>query len=96
MRDVPRKTRSRRRSRKSGELRKKEGIALIIAMTALAVLAVMLADMHENTSTAFAIANSERDQLKAEVLARSSIDLTRMLVSKEPQIRANRSGWSGR
>ena len=86
MKNISPKTRSRRRNR-SGGMRQREGIALIIAMTALAVLAVLLADMHENTSTAFVVATNARDELRAEVLARSSIDLTRMLVSKEPQIR---------
>ncbi|MBK8170100.1 MAG: general secretion pathway protein GspK [Sandaracinaceae bacterium] len=78
----------RARSRASGGVRKKEGIALVLAMTAVAVLAVLLADMHESTSTSFAIATSERDALKAEMLARSSIDLTRMLIGREPEIRA--------
>lgn len=73
--------------RASGRVRKKEGIALVLAMTSVAVLAVLLSDMHEGTSTSFAIATSERDALKAELLARSGIDLTRMLMGAEPAIR---------
>ena len=68
--------------------RGREGIALILAMTAIAVLGVMLADMHESTSTSFVVATNQRDTLRAEYLAKSSIDLTRMLVMREPQVRA--------
>lgn len=84
---LSKKRRSRKRA--SGRVRKKEGIALVLAMTAVAVLAVLLADMHEGTSTSFAIATSERDSLKAEMLARSSLDLTRLLIGREPAIRAS-------
>lgn len=85
-----------RRSRSGGDAlsslrrakRSREGIALILAMTAIAVLGVMLADMHESTSTSFVVATNQRDTLRAEYLAKSSIDLTRMLVMREPQVRA--------
>jgi len=77
-----------RRGRASGDARRQEGIALVLAMTAVAVLGVMLADMHESTSTSFVVATNQRDTLRAEYLAKSSIDLTRMLVMREPQVRA--------
>ena len=64
------------------------GIALIIAMTAIAILAVMLADMHESTTTAYMVATTERDSLRAEYAARSGLNLTRLLISQEPAIRA--------
>lgn len=64
------------------------GIALIIAMTAIAILAVMLADMHESTTTAYMVATTERDSLRAEYSARSGLNLTRLLISQEPAIRA--------
>jgi general secretion pathway protein K len=67
---------------------RERGIALIIAMTAIAILAVMLADMHESTTTAYVVATTERDQLRAEYSARSGINLTRLLISQEPAIRA--------
>ena len=78
----------RRRRRGAGVAQQREGIALVLAMTAIAVLGVMLADMHESTSTAFVVASNQRDTLRAEYLARSSIDLTRMLVMREPAMRA--------
>jgi len=67
--------------------RRERGIALILALTAVAILSVVLADMHQNTATAYALATTERDRLKAEYLARSGISLTRLLVAAEPQIR---------
>lgn len=73
----------RRRSRN----RREQGVALIVVMSAIAVLAVMLADMHENTSTEYRIAVNQRDQLRAEYMARSGINLTRLLVEEEPKIR---------
>ena len=66
---------------------KQEGIALVMAITTVAILAVMLADMHESTGTAFAVSTSQRDSLRAEYLAKSASNLTRLFVAKEPEIR---------
>lgn len=62
-------------------------MALVLAITAIAILAVVLADMHEGTTAAYMVAATERDQLRAEYMARSGINLTRLLVAQEPQIR---------
>lgn len=67
--------------------KRQEGLALLIAMTAIAILTVMLADIQENTSTGYAIAVDARDRLKAEYIALSAVNLTRMLIANEPQIR---------
>ncbi len=66
---------------------RERGIALVLALSAIAILAVVLADMHESTGTSYALAMTERDRLKAEYLARSGINLTRLLISAEPQVR---------
>lgn len=66
---------------------RERGIALVIAMTAIAILAVMLADMHESTTAAYVVATTERDQLRAEYMAKSGLNLTRLLVAQEPAIR---------
>lgn len=73
--------------RASKRTQRKEGIALIIAMTAVAILSVMLADLHENTGVGYATAIEARDRLRAEYLAVSAIHLTRLLVALEPDIR---------
>lgn len=73
---------------KRGRASKREqGVALVVVMSAIAILAVMLADMHENTSTEYAIATTQRDQLRAEYMAKSGLNLTRLLVKEEPRIR---------
>jgi len=79
---------SRRRhgKRRGGDLRER-GMALLAAMTAITILAVMLTDLHENTSTHFAVAQSEGERLRAEYMAVSAINLTRLLVANEPAIR---------
>jgi general secretion pathway protein K len=64
-----------------------EGVALILAITTVAILSVMLVDMHETTGTAFAVSTSQRDALQAEYMAKSATNLTRLLISKEPQVR---------
>ncbi|GAB4198261.1 MAG: hypothetical protein OHK0013_07180 [Sandaracinaceae bacterium] len=67
---------------------RERGVALVMAMVALAILAVMLTDMQQSTAAAFVVATSQRDQLRAEYMARSGINLTRLLVAQEPVIRA--------
>ncbi len=66
---------------------RERGVALIIAMTAVSILSVMLADMHQSTTAAYVVATTERDQLRAEYLARSGLNLTRLLVAQEPAVR---------
>jgi general secretion pathway protein K len=67
--------------------KRQEGVALIIAITTVAILGVMLADMHETTGTAFAVSSSQRDALQAEYMAKSALNLTRLLIGKEPEVR---------
>jgi len=79
---------SDRRRRRRDPKRPRRGLALVLSMTAVAILATLLADMHENTGTAFAVAVNARDRLQAEYVAKSGLDLTRLLVGQEPQLRA--------
>lgn len=67
--------------------RSEEGVALIMAIATVAILSVMLADMHETTGTAFAVSTSQRDSLQAEYMAKSALNLTRLLIAKEPDVR---------
>ena len=76
--------RSATRPRRKGS---EEGVALILAITTVAILSVMLADLHETTGTAFAVSTSQRDALQAEYMAKSATNLTRLLIAKEPQVR---------
>ena len=76
-----------RQTKPKAHPQRQRGIALIMALIGVMILTVMLADMHENTGTAIALASTQRDQLKAEYLARSSLNLTRLLIAQEPAIR---------
>jgi general secretion pathway protein K len=58
-----------------------------MAITTVAILAVMLADMHETTGTAFAVSTSQRDAVQAEYMAKSALSLTRLMIGKEPEVR---------
>jgi general secretion pathway protein K len=53
----------------------------------IAVMAIVLADMNENAAAAYSLASTQRDRLRAEYLARSGLNLTRLLMSQRPQIR---------
>ena len=63
-------------------------MALVVVITAIAIIAVFVADLIENTATDFHVAESERDRLKAEYLAKSGLNLMRLLIGHEPEIRA--------
>ena len=82
---TPRSPGSARRREK--RIRGREGVALVIAMTAISILSVMLADMHANTSTAYVVSTSQRDRLQAEYMAKSGLTLTRLLIAREPELR---------
>jgi general secretion pathway protein K len=45
--------------------------------------------MEESTATSYALATTERDQLRAEYLARSAVNLTRLLVAQQDAIQAS-------
>jgi general secretion pathway protein K len=75
------------RPRRGAPSKREQGVALIIVLGVVAILAVLLTDMHESTSTAHAVSTAERDRLQAEYMAKSGLNLTRLLVESEPQIR---------
>jgi general secretion pathway protein K len=74
------KARARRRS-------KEAGIALIMVLGAIAVLTVMLAEFQDDTSAELASAMADRDSVQAEYMARSALNLSRLLIASEPTIR---------
>jgi general secretion pathway protein K len=78
---IPNHTRRRKSSRRE------QGVALVLVLGVIAVITVFVAELSSNTSTAFQVAVSERDRLQAEYLARSGLNLTRLLIAKEPDIR---------
>lgn len=75
--------RLRRRRRSS-----RRGVALIMVLAAITVLTVLLAEFQDESSSELSGALSDRDALKAEYLALSGINLSRLLIAAEPTIRA--------
>jgi general secretion pathway protein K len=63
------------------------GVALIMVLSALTVLAVMLTEFQQETSAELGSAMSERDAVQAEYSAKSAIALTRLIIAAEPTIR---------
>lgn len=74
---------ARRRKRKAQE----RGIALVMVMGAIAVLTVMLAEFQDETSAELAAATATRDGVQAEYMARSAVNLSRLLIASEPSMR---------
>ena len=73
----------RRKKRKTRE----RGIALVMVMGAIAILTVMLAEFQDETSAELAAATAQRDSLEAEYIARSAVNLSRLLIASEPTMR---------
>jgi len=66
---------------------KKRGIALVMVMGAIAILTVMLAEFQDESSAELAAATAQRDALQAEYMARSAMNLSRLLIASEPTMR---------
>jgi len=69
------------------EARSQRGIAIILVMGAITIMAIMLVEMQDDTAADLSSAISERDALKAEYAAKSAINLSRLLIAAEPTIR---------
>ncbi|MFO0759910.1 MAG: type II secretion system protein GspK [Byssovorax sp.] len=67
--------------------RSRRGVALIMVLGAITVLTVFLTELQEETSSELASALADRDALRAEYYARSAINLSRLLIAIEPEIR---------
>ncbi len=66
---------------------RQRGVALMMVLSALTILAVMLTEFQQETSAELGSAMSDRDAVQAEYSARSAIALTRLLIASEPTIR---------
>lgn len=77
--------RSSRQKRRADK--REQGVALVVVMSIIAILTIYLSEMIQNNSTAFHVAVSQRDKVKAEFVAKSGLNLTRLLIANEPPIR---------
>jgi general secretion pathway protein K len=58
-----------------------------MVLIALTLLSILVTDLHETTSMSFSAATAQRDQLRAELMAKSGLNLTRMLIGQEKNVR---------
>ena len=77
----------RRRRRLAKKRARERGIALVMVMGAIAILTVMLAEFQDETSAELASATAQRDGVQAEYMARSALNLSRLLIASEPSMR---------
>jgi general secretion pathway protein K len=73
--------------RRRRRLSEKRGVALVLVLGSLAILAVMLTEFQDETSADLGHALAERDGTRAEFAARSAVNLSRLLIASEPTIR---------
>ncbi len=84
---MTRAARTRAKARRARRRAKEAGIALVMVLGAIAVLTVMLAEFQDDTSAELASAMADRDSVQAEYMARSAVNLSRLLIASEPTIR---------
>jgi general secretion pathway protein K len=65
----------------------RRGVALVMVLGAITVLTVFLTELQEETSSELSSALAERDAVRAEYFARSAVNLSRLLIAMEPNIR---------
>jgi general secretion pathway protein K len=70
-----------------GAARRERGVALIMVLGAIAVLTVLLAEFQTETTTDISAATVDRDSVQAEYMARSAVNLSRLLIAGEPTVR---------
>lgn len=87
MDDMARQKQEARKRRKRNADRR--GVALLMVLGAITVLTVFLTELQQETSAGFAAALADRDALQAEYLAKSAVNLSRLLIASEPQIRTS-------
>jgi general secretion pathway protein K len=65
-------------------MRRQRGMALVLVLIALTVLGAMTVDLMEDNSVSVASTVNARDALKAEYIARSGVNLSRLMLSVQP------------
>jgi general secretion pathway protein K len=67
--------------------KKQRGVALILVLGSIAIMTVMLTEFQDEATSELSAALADRDALKAEYLAKSGVNLGRLLIAAEPVIR---------
>jgi general secretion pathway protein K len=74
---------ARRRKKRQSE----RGVALILVLGSIAIMTVMLTEFQDEATSELSSTLADRDALKAEYLAKSGVNLARLLIAAEPIIR---------
>ena len=67
--------------------KKQRGVALVLVLGSIAIMTIMLTEFQDEATGELSAALADRDALKAEYLARSGINLSRLLIASEKIIR---------
>jgi len=70
--------------RRPRDRKRQRGVALLMVLIALTILGAMTADLMESNEVYLANTVNQRDAIKAEYLARSGVNLSRLLLSVQP------------
>ena len=76
----------RRRRAAGGGMGSRRGVALILVLTTLAILTAVGVDFSYSSRVLLRLAENARDELRAYMLARSAVNLSRMLLHFQKQI----------
>jgi len=74
------------RNRRTGSAKAERGVAMIIAVVAVAILTVVATEFVYNSRVDLQIATNQRDEIRAYYLARSGLGLSRLLLRFQKQL----------
>jgi general secretion pathway protein K len=80
-------------SRRPGRQASQRGIALILVITSVAILTAVSVDLSYNSRVDLELATNARDELRAYWLARSSINLSRLILKFQKQLDSTPTGF---
>jgi hypothetical protein len=75
-----------RASGRGGARFSQRGVAMIAVAACISVVAVLTAEFSTNTTTGWVAATNNRDNMRAEFLARSAIEVAEVLVRAQSEI----------
>lgn len=74
---------------------KRRGIALLLVITSIAIMTAVAVDFQFNTSVDLRLAANARDELRAEYLAKSAINMSRLILMYQRQLDGSSGEASG-
>jgi general secretion pathway protein K len=77
---------ARVRKRRAGGLRSRRGVALILVLTTVAILTSIAVDFGYQSRVSLRLTENARDELRAYYLARSAVNLSRLLLHFQRQV----------